>query len=174
MKSTTRLTLLAAIIAGGAALLLSVTYLTRILDNWIVFVAIVVAAVLAGWLARQLRKRISPRTALEIDLDRGVVENVGSDPISRGTRRGSVVLRDVVDALDQAREDDRVCGVVMRLGNSKLGLAQAQELRGRGQEVQSFREAHDRLRRVLRRRKQRHRRLLPGSRLRRDLPPTWR
>ena len=129
MKTTTRLTLVAAVLAGILSLLLAITYLTRTLDNWIVFVAIIVLAVVGLWLVRLTRRRIPRATAIEIDLDRGVVESVGSDPISRGTRRGSAVLRDVVDALDRARDDDRVSGVVIRLGNSRIGLAQAQEIR---------------------------------------------
>jgi protease-4 len=42
---------------------------------------------------------------------------------------GSVVLRDVVEAIRRGAADDRIAGLVVRLGNGRLGLAQAQEIR---------------------------------------------
>lgn len=92
--------------------------------------AIAVAATLFVLvLLRLAQKRVRRGTVLEIDLDQGVVEEPTQGPLGRYTNRGAVVLRDVTDALHRAERDDRIVGVVARLGNGNLGVGQAQELR---------------------------------------------
>jgi protease-4 len=66
---------------------------------------------------------------LELDLDHGVLEEAMSGALGRYTNSGALVLRDVTDALDRASGDDRVVGLVARLGNGHIGLGHAQELR---------------------------------------------
>jgi protease IV len=65
---------------------------------------------------------------LELDLTEAPPEVVPSDPVSmlRGRRRPS--LRAVVDALHDAAADDRVAGLIARVGG-RMPLARAQELR---------------------------------------------
>ncbi|MFQ5947853.1 MAG: hypothetical protein ACE5KX_03215, partial [Acidimicrobiia bacterium] len=55
------------------------------------------ALVFAG--LRLLRRRVPRRTILELDLERGVVERIPREPIGRALATGSLVLRDVTDAL---------------------------------------------------------------------------
>lgn len=88
--------------------------------------------------ARFIRRRVPKGTVLEIDLEGGVVETAGTDPVSRAMRRRAVTVRDFVDALHRAADDDRIAGLIVRLGNAGLGVAHAQELRDA---VHSFRLA---------------------------------
>ncbi|HSM45548.1 MAG TPA: signal peptide peptidase SppA [Acidimicrobiia bacterium] len=88
--------------------------------------------------ARFLRRRVPKGTVLEIDLEGGVVETAGTDPVSRAMHRNAVTVRDFVDALQRGAGDDRITGLIVRLGNAGIGVAHAQELRDA---VHSFRSA---------------------------------
>lgn len=79
-------------------------------------------------LYRGVHRHLPGRLLLRIDLDNGVVEHVPDSPL--GLLGGSKpVLHDVVEALDRAAEDARVLAVILRLGTSGMGLAQAEEIR---------------------------------------------
>lgn len=66
---------------------------------------------------------------LEVDLERGLVEHVPDDPIAGVLARQQVTVRSVVEALHRAAEDDRVVGLVARVGGGAIGMARAEELR---------------------------------------------
>lgn len=89
--------------------------------------ALLIALLYGIWL--MLSRHISSDTVIEVDLDKGVVEQKGTNPIARALNSGSLELRDAVDAIDRATGDDRVNGMVARLGNGKIGIAAAQEIR---------------------------------------------
>jgi protease-4 len=72
---------------------------------------------------------VPEKTVLEIDFERGVVEYVPDEPVGRFLLKGFYVLRDVTEALDRAAGDRRVVGLVARVGASRMGMAQIQELR---------------------------------------------
>jgi protease IV len=91
---------------------------------------VVVGAVLLGVGARYLwRGHVPARTVLEIDLERPLAEYVPRDPLASLLQSRRVLLRDVLEALERAKRDDRVVGLVARIGQAPLGLAQIQELR---------------------------------------------
>ena len=92
----------------------------------LIVLGLTAAVVIAG---RLVSKRVPAGTVLELDLDSGVVEKPPTDLPDRLFNREAVVMRDVTDALQRASEDDRIVGVVVRLGNGGLTIAQAQELR---------------------------------------------
>ena len=95
-----------------------------------VAVLILIGVLVVAYLGWRFASRVVRRgTVLEIDLDKGVVEQTPANPIDRALNSGSLVLRDVTDALERAAKDDRVVGLIARLGNGKLGIATAQELR---------------------------------------------
>ncbi len=137
--SRRRGTILGLVVVG--TVLLAVTVLTALVA---VLIDARAAAILAGVVvvlavaAARLRKRIPGRTFLEIDLDRGVVEHLPTVPAGRLLAARRLPLRDVVDGLARAAADDRVRGLVARLGNSRIGLAHAQEIR---EAVAAFRAA---------------------------------
>ena len=80
--------------------------------------------------------RVPSKTILEINLESGLAEDVPDDPLAKALLSGTPVVRDIVDALDRASYDNRVAGVVARLGAAPIGVAQLQELRDA---VRSFR-----------------------------------
>src|SRR5919106_51210 len=129
------------LLAVTAAVLLALVVMTLVvsaLTSPRAALAVFVVAALAYLAWRALGKWVRGGTVLEVDLEKGVVEKPPSSPLERMLHRGAVVLSDVTDALDRAGEDDRITGVVVRLGNGGLGLGQAQELR---QAVARFRAA---------------------------------
>lgn len=95
--------------------------------------ALVLILLLVSLLGRQPVPR---RVIVELDLERGLVESVPEDPIGSLLRRDQLTVRDAVDALKRAETDDRVRGLVARVGGGMIGMAQAEELRGA---VESFR-----------------------------------
>jgi protease-4 len=80
--------------------------------------------------------RVPSRTVLEIDFERGFVEQKSGDPIAKilGGRDASVA--DLVAALERASTDERVVGLVGHLGAGGYGMGVTQELRDA---VQAFR-----------------------------------
>jgi len=66
---------------------------------------------------------------LEADFERTIEEYVAEEPLSKAFGGEELTTRDVVDALDRAAKDDRVVGLVARVGAAPMGLAQIQEIR---------------------------------------------
>ncbi len=127
--------------ALAGSVLLALTLLTlavSALRGWVQILALAAATGVILVVANLARRRVRTGSVLEIDLDGGVVERVGSDPVSRALHRGAVTVRDVVDSLQRGARDHRITGVVVRLGNGGIGVAHAQELR---EAVHSFRSA---------------------------------
>jgi protease-4 len=88
-----------------------------------------VSALGAAWLIFRLtRSWVPARTVLEIDFDRGVVEQTPSSPLAYVQAAKAYPLRDLLDALEQAASDRRVTGVLARLGGTGIGVARAQEI----------------------------------------------
>lgn len=66
---------------------------------------------------------------LELDLSHPLVEREPDDPIAKLRSRGKPRLRPVLRALHEAGDDDRVVGLVAKVGDLSMTLARAQELR---------------------------------------------
>jgi len=79
---------------------------------------------------------VPSKTILEVNLEQGIIEDVPDDPVAAFTLKDTPVMRDVVEALEKAGDDDRVVGLVARVGAAPMGMAQIQELRNA---VQAFR-----------------------------------
>ena len=84
------------------------------------------------------REGVPRTTVLELDLERGVQEHIPDDPLSAALGDRALTVRDVVDALHRARDDDRVHAVVARIGGGGMGFARAEEIRDA---VLAFRES---------------------------------
>jgi protease-4 len=95
-------------------------------------------ALLIGLFLSVGEEGVEARVIVELDLEHGLVEYVPDEPFGQAMLSGAVSVRDVVDGLARAAEDDRVVGLVARLGNGPLGLAQIQEIRDA---VFAFRES---------------------------------
>jgi protease IV len=84
--------------------------------------------IIAARLAKLRQQRTAP-LILELDLTDGIAETRPADPVSAVLARHRPVLSDVLDGLRRARADDRVRGLVARVGGRPIGLAVVQELR---------------------------------------------
>ena len=81
------------------------------------------------------RDRVPERTVLLIDFEQAAIEAVPQDTFARLALSDRIVVRELVDALDAAAGDDRVKGVIARIGGGHP-MAMTQEFR---QAVQRFR-----------------------------------
>lgn len=120
---------LVVVVAGGTLLVLVAAAATAgaLMSWWTVLVLLVLtAAALAAH--RRLRKRIPRKAILELDLERGLIEQVPQSPLGRALAGEAYVLRDVVDALHRAAVDRRVVGLVARVGPADMAVARAQEV----------------------------------------------
>lgn len=129
----------ATAVAGSVLLTLTLlAWAVSALRGWVQLLILVAATGLTVLVVSYLRRRVPGGTVLEIDLDGGVVERAGSDPVSRAMHRHAVTVRDFVDAMHRGAGDHRITGVIVRLGNAGISVAHAQELRDA---VHSFRSA---------------------------------
>ncbi len=91
-------------------------------------VILVVLAVRSG--------HVPSRTILEVNLEQQMIEDAPDSPVANVMLSDRPRVRDVVDALDRGANDDRVVGLVARIGAVPMGMAQTQEIR---EAVQRFR-----------------------------------
>jgi protease IV len=92
------------------------------------FIVVVYGAIVLGVVLFS-KGHVPRKTVLELNLEQAMVEAVPDDPIANAMNRDTSKVRDVVEALERAEKDDRVVGVVARLGAARIGVAQAQEVR---------------------------------------------
>lgn len=98
--------------------------------SWVggLFLLTILSAVIIAAVA-QREKAVPARTILEVNLEVDVVEEAPQHPLAQLTGQGRVSLRTLLAGLERGAEDDRVVGLVARIGKSNIGMAQAQELR---------------------------------------------
>jgi protease IV len=102
--------------------ILGIIYLVTIIGTFIV---------LAG------RKGTVPgNTFIEANFEQPLVEDIPENTTSKLMLEDRMTVRDVVDAIDRASTDDRVKGMIAKVGAVQMGMAQVQELR---EAVQRFR-----------------------------------
>jgi protease-4 len=77
----------------------------------------------------RLRQRRTAPLILELDLTEGIAEEPPADPVSAVLAMRRTRLADVLDGLRRASADDRVAGLVVKVGGRRIGLARVQELR---------------------------------------------
>jgi protease IV len=73
--------------------------------------------------------RVPAKTLLEADFENPLVEDIPQSPSAKVMLQDRGVVRDVVDAIDRGAGDKRVVGLLARIGATRMGMAQAQELR---------------------------------------------
>ncbi len=72
---------------------------------------------------------VSAKTIIEVDFETAVLEYVPPDPVAQLTLKDTPTVRDLVEALTRAASDDRVAGMIARIGQGGMGVAQLQEVR---------------------------------------------
>ncbi len=90
---------------------------------WLIGMAIVLFAVI------DFKGHVPSKTILEANLDKSFLENVPDTPTARLMSTDRETLRDVVDAIDRGASDDRVVGMIARVGAAPMPMAQIQEIR---------------------------------------------
>lgn len=81
---------------------------------------------------------VPDKTILEIDFEKGVVEYVSDDPMGRMLSETHMTVLEAVEALTLAKDDERVVGLIARIGSAGMGFARLQEIRDA---MIAFREA---------------------------------
>ncbi len=95
--------------------------------GFVVFALVLLSAL---WLfVASHEKPLAEQNVLLVDLTQPLPEGAPDDGIERVLLGELTSLRDVLDAIERARSDPRVGGLVARLGDGAIGTAQAQELR---------------------------------------------
>ena len=91
---------------------------------------IVVGLFLFFSLAQMVSKPgVSSFTVLEVDFEVPMIETIPDDPFAAYLLSGTPTVLDRVLALRRAARDDRVVGLVARVGSGGLGMANTQEMR---------------------------------------------
>ena len=89
----------------------------------------VVAALVVGVVAMSSKGSVPRKTILEVDFEQGYAEYVPDDPFTAVLSGKKATVREVVEGLERAAEDERVVAVVAKVGSAPMGLARLQELR---------------------------------------------
>jgi protease-4 len=100
---------------------------------WLIGMVIVLVAVIGK------KGRVPSKTILEANFEQTFLEDAPDTPTARLMLNQKQTLRDVVDAIDRGASDDRVVGMIAKIGAAPMGMAQTQEIRDA---VQRFR-AHN-------------------------------
>ncbi len=109
---------------------------TKILLALLCLMVLIVAVGVAMLLWRG--PSVPSRTILEARLGDGLVEYVPNEPVARLLYEDQMRLRDLVEAIQAAADDERVVALVAHIQAGALGVAQVQELRDA---VQAFRKS---------------------------------
>jgi len=97
---------------------------------WLVAMVIMIVAVIGS------KGTVPEKTILEADFEQALPEDIPDNPTAKFLMNERPTVRDVVDAIDRGAEDDRVVGMVAKIGAPPLGMAKVQEIR---EAVQRFR-----------------------------------
>jgi protease-4 len=73
--------------------------------------------------------KVPSKTILEANFEQALMEDVPETPSARLLLHEKQTLRDVVDAIDRGAVDDRVVGIIAKIGAAPMGMAQTQEIR---------------------------------------------
>ena len=106
-----------------------------VIGGLVLAMLLVLSGAVIYWL---MEKPAPPEIILEVNLDREFLEYVPNDPIAMATLGGKPRVRDFAEALERAAEDDRVTGLIARVGPGARELGTLQELRNA---VLAFRES---------------------------------
>ena len=74
-------------------------------------------------------RSLPSKLVLEADFDREIEEYLPDQTVSQAFGGEEPTTRDIVDGIDRAAKDERVAGLVARLGAVPMGMAQIQEFR---------------------------------------------
>ncbi len=97
---------------------------------FLLYIVLLIGLIVFGLINRRLERRIMPSSILEFDFERSFSEQSPDAGISSLFLGTPITVLEVSEALKRASDDDRVWGIVARIGEStNLGMAQIQEIR---------------------------------------------
>ncbi len=102
---------------------LVVRFLAILGGLWLIGMVIVLVYVIGA------KGRVPSRTILEANFEEGLMEELPDTASAQLMLNERQTLRDVVDAIDRGASDDRVVGMIARIGAAPMGMAQTQEIR---------------------------------------------
>ena len=95
----------------------------------VLFLILVITLSALGLYSWIFTGRVPNQVILEADFEQGMIEQIPDDGLARILMTKKLRVRDVVEALQKASQDDRVKGLVARVGQSNVRLAQVQEVK---------------------------------------------
>ena len=101
---------------------------------WLIGIVIVLVAVIGK------QGKVPARTILEANFEQTFLEDAPDTPTAHLMLTEKQTLRDVVDAIDRGGGDDRVVGLIARIGAAPMGMAQTQEIRDAVQRFRAHRK----------------------------------
>jgi len=90
---------------------------------WLIGMAITLVYVIGT------KGRVPSKTILEANFEQPFAEQIPESAAAQFTMSDRATLRDVIDAIDRGAEDDRVVGMIARVGAAPIPMAQIQEIR---------------------------------------------
>ena len=90
---------------------------------WLIGMAITLVYVIGS------KGKVPSKTILEANFEQPFAEQIPETPAAHFTMSDRQTLRDVIDAIDRGAEDDRVVGMIARVGAAPIPMAQIQEIR---------------------------------------------
>ncbi len=72
---------------------------------------------------------VPSKTILEANFEETLLESIPDTPTARLMTKEKQTMRDVIDAIDRGAGDDRVVGLIAKIGAAPFGMAQTQEIR---------------------------------------------
>jgi protease-4 len=90
---------------------------------WLIGMVIVMVAVIGT------KGKVPSKTILEANFEHSYLEDAPQTPPARLLLSEKQTLRDVIDAIDRGASDDRVVGLIAKIGAAPMGMAQTQEIR---------------------------------------------
>lgn len=95
----------------------------------VIAIAIGAATLLFLALRAGMKGSVPSKVVLEIDLEHPLEEWAPPDPFAEALQKKRMTVRDFVEAMERASGDERVAGLVARVGAAPVGLARVQEIR---------------------------------------------
>ena len=90
---------------------------------WLITMVILIFFVIGS------KGKVPDKTILEANFEQALPEEIPDTPTAKFMNGQRTTLRDVVDAIDRGASDDRVVGMVAKIGAAPLGMAKVQEIR---------------------------------------------
>lgn len=100
---------------------------------WVAAIVVIVAAL--AW--TEIAHRVSWNSVMEISL-KGSIHSQSSAPAPSDSGRAEVSIQDLIRAVDAARNDKRIVGLVVRIGSGESAWSEFQEL---APHIESFRNS---------------------------------